>query len=202
MDKMPPRIIAIVGTPGSGKSFLVQKLAEYYQAEAFLEGEEENFPKFILEYFKDTYSNLRIIKWFRNKLIKEIKEAQKAAQQGKMVILDTFWLSNECYLSIMGNNKERLEAAELCSQDRKNLPFPDLIIYLKASERLIRKFMEQRKRSFENERAVHQALEIEKEHERIFTQKDFKNLIIFPRESLDFNKKEDLSQITRIIDSS
>lgn len=199
---MFPKIIAIVGAPGSGKSFLAQKIAEHYQAEAFLEGEEENFPKFILESFKETYCNLISFKWFRAKLIKEIKTAQKLAQQGKRVILDTFWLSNEGYLSIMGNKKEQLEAAELCAQDRKNLPLPDLIIYLKASEKVIGKFIKQRKRSFEDERAVHQALEIEKEHEQIFTSKSFKNLIIVPRDSLDFNRKEDLNQIIKIIDSS
>ena len=199
---MPPKIIAIVGAPGSGKSFLVQKLAEHYQAEAFLEGEESIFPEFILESLKKNEYDLKMIKWFRNQRIKEIKEAQKLVMQGKRLILDTFWLSNECYLKVMTDKKEQLEAVELCAQDRKNLPLPDLIIYLKASENVIRKFMEQRKRSFEDENHVDQALEIEKEHEQVFTSKKFKNLIILPRDNLDFNRKEDLHQIINIIDSS
>ncbi len=123
---MSSLIIAIVGAPGSGKSFLVQKIAAHYQAKAFLEEEEDNLPPFILESFKETYCDLISFKWFRNKLIKDIKEAQKLAQQGKRVILDTFWLSNECYLNMMEDQKQQSAAAELCFHNRKKTASPGL----------------------------------------------------------------------------
>ncbi len=43
------RIIAIVGAPRSGKSYLARRLATYFNAELFLEGEEGEFPSRIEE---------------------------------------------------------------------------------------------------------------------------------------------------------
>jgi len=44
-------IVAVIGSPGTGKSFLTKKLAEFLHAEKILE-EDVKFPERILENFK------------------------------------------------------------------------------------------------------------------------------------------------------
>ncbi|MFA6461722.1 MAG: deoxynucleoside kinase [Candidatus Woesearchaeota archaeon] len=190
------KIITIIGAPGSGKSFLARKLAPRLNAQLFLEGEVEDFPKEVLDKLGDYYCDLKLFIWFTNKLIKEMKEAQKLKETGKTVILDTFWMIDECYLEFVREDTERKEAMKILEENKKNLQLPDKIIMLKASEDKIVKQMKKRDRSFENEEIVKKNLFLAKEYERIFTKKKFGDrLIIIDREKLDFEKEEDLKEI-------
>jgi len=192
-------IIAIIGAPGSGKTFLTKKLAQHYHALAFLEGEEQDFPPEILSKIKDNICDLEVLLWFRHKLIKEIVEAKKVAPLGKVILLDTFWKCSECYLDLIEEVEERKEASRVLEEDEKILPLPDKIILLKASEDKLREFMQQRGRSFEKEETMQINLFLQQEYERIFTMDKYPNLIIIDRDHLDFEKEEDLREVLNIL---
>jgi deoxyadenosine/deoxycytidine kinase len=196
------KIIAIIGAPGSGKSFLVHKLAEKLHALAFMEGEVPDFPPEIFTKLKENICDLEVFLWFRHKLIKEMVEAKKVAHLGKVILLDTFWKCSECYLDLIEDLEERKEASRLLEEDARIIPLPDKIILLKASEEKLREFMQQRGRSFENEETLQVNLFLQQEYERIFTLDRFSNLIIIDRDNLDFEKEEDLMEIIEIIHSS
>lgn len=190
------QIIAVIGAHGSGKSFLVRKLAENYHAIAFMEGETEDFPKVILNKLEQNECDLEVFLWFRNRLIKEMLDAQKLAHPNKIILLDTFWKCNECYLDLIEDDEERKEAARVLEEDEKILPLPEKIILLKTSEEKLREMMLKRARHFENEEVVQTNLYLAKEYARIFTKKKFGDrLIILDREDLDFEKEEDLKEI-------
>lgn len=200
---MPGKIIAIIGAPGSGKSFLARKLAPRLNAQLFLEGEVEDFPKEILDQLGDYYCDLKLFIWFTNKLIKEMEEAQKIKELGKTVILDTFWMIDECYLEFIPEDTERKEAMRILEENKNNLQLPDKIIMLKASEDKIIEQMKKRDRYFENEEIVKKNLFLAKEYQRIFTKKKFGDrLIIMDRDNLDFEKEEYLKEVIMEINFS
>lgn len=142
---MKGKIIAVVGVPASGKSFLVKKLAQHYKAIAFFEGEEKDLPKRVTENLKKNIRNLETIVWFRNKLAKEIVKAKKLAQKGRNMILDTFWLSNECDVKSMLKGFEKDIVTELSNFDRKILDYPNIVIFLKISGQTINNFVKKGK---------------------------------------------------------
>jgi len=197
---MKGKIIAIVGSPAVGKSFLAKILAREINAKCFLEGEEKDLPKRITFLLKHNKMNLELIIWFRNKLAKEIIEAKNLASKGKNVVLDTFWLSNKPYIESMPKGFEKQLALELLSLDRKFLPFPDLTIFLKATKHTISKLASKRKRSFELKKRnfIKNAIIIQKLHEKTFTKKSLKGkLITINRDSLDFGKEKDMKKLLK-----
>ncbi|MFH0701671.1 MAG: AAA family ATPase [Candidatus Woesearchaeota archaeon] len=198
---MPGKIIGIVGAPGSGKSFLVHKLAEQYHAIAFMEGEPKEFPSEIRDKLEQNECDLEVFLWFRAKLLKDMLEAQRLSHLGKTILLDTFWKVSECYLDLIEEDEERKEAARVLEEDEKLLPLPDKIILLKISEEKLRELIKKRDRSFENEEVIQTNLFLAKEYERIFTQKKFgERLIIVDRDEMDFEKEEDVKEVMKRIE--
>lgn len=101
------RIIAIVGAPRSGKSFLAKRLVEHYGGRAFFEGEEINFPARIKEDIAKNIRPLERVLWFRNKLVEKYRVALRHKQKGELVILDTFWISYQLFIDALVKGFER-----------------------------------------------------------------------------------------------
>lgn len=193
-------IIAIIGAPGVGKTFLAQKLAEQQNAIPILEKEKE-IPSIIIQNLKNNSNPVQTILWFRNKCIKDLQQALQLKQQGKHVIMDTCLVSNELHITTMtsgANQKILLEQAE---RDRQLLPHPDIIILLDASAETIRKFTLQRARDFDtNEQFLKRNLSIQKAHLQYY-EKNKEKIIYINRDNLDFNNRADLLKIVNKINN-
>lgn len=131
---MKPKIIAIIGTPRSGKSFLAQRLAEKLNYEVILEGNNGEFPTFIKDDIKNKAHGIRRILWFRNQQLTNFLNAVDLQKQGHGSVLDTFWIDYQMYVDMLlvGEDKEVVD--DLIKIDRKNNNWPDIIIYLKNTE--------------------------------------------------------------------
>lgn len=188
---MDPIIIAIIGGPGVGKSFLVNKLAEYFNAEKIVENVEE-IPEKIIENFKKDVGQIETIIWFRNKCIRDIERALKLKEEGKVVIMDTYLTSTELHISTMTSGFEQEILFQQFKFDKKYIPSPDIVIFLDAAENKIRGFTLKRGRDFDtNEKFIQRNLSIQKAHSDYYKQnKDF--LIYLNRDNLDFEKREDI----------
>ncbi len=182
---MKPIIIAIIGAPGTGKTFLTKKLAEHLGAEQILEDE---IPDRIIENLKHNKRPAETIIWFRNKCIRDMEKAQKFKKQGKTVVMDTYWLSNELYIPIMTEGFEKELLVEQAEIDHNYLPQPDIVVYLDASEETIRKLVQLRGRNFDtSEPYLKHILEIKKAHDDYY-KKNKKSLVYINRDELDFGK--------------
>ncbi len=200
---MRGKIIAVVGAPGSGKSFLVKKLKEYLNAEAFFEGEEKDLPEKIIENLSKQVNNFETILWFRNQRIKDFLKALELKEKGKNIILDTFWITNQFHINSMLNNFEKKVALDLGALDLKSFPMPDLIIFLKIEEKDIRKSIKLRARNFDqNESFIKRILSINKEHKDFFKKNKFKNLLIIDKNKFDFSKEKDFYELIKKITNS
>lgn len=183
------RIIAVVGGPRSGKSFLTKKLADYYGGVAFI---EEELPLRIQENLKRDVRDIERHLWFRNQQVKIFLQAQELKRRGQVAILDNFWISYQLYLEAT-TGFEREVVDELAEIDRQMFDWPDLVILLCNSEQGIREFIKKGGREFDNSEEYIQRtiLPINAIQEKFFkSHQGVKNVAVIDRDGLDF--KDDL----------
>jgi len=89
MKKNTGRLITLVGSPASGKTFLANILKKRFDAEIILEEPDTGFPIEIQNNFKNKENYLEIVLWFRNHEINNYLRALDLINQGKNVIIDT-----------------------------------------------------------------------------------------------------------------
>lgn len=194
-------IVAICGGPGTGKSTLVKKLVKHYQAVPIFEGEEKDFPQRLKDNLKNNENHLEIMIYFRNLLTRMHLEATKHKAEGKLVIMDTFWLTNDIYANTwLENDFQKELMQEVSKLDSLFLDMPDLIICLQAGKELVKNFMTNRGRSFEGSSDVMDRFVAAGEAHYDFF-KTYKNTIFVNRSELDFYDHEHFSKITEIIDN-
>lgn len=203
---MNGKIIAVVGGPRSGKSFLVDKLAKHYGGTAILEGEERDFPDRIREDIQENIRPLERIIWFRNKLVKEYLKALELKSQGQILVIDNFWISYQLYIDALTKDFEGEIIHDIASIDRQTLEWPDLTILLSLSEEGIRDFIKRGGREFDNseEFIKDQALPIHKLHVDFFSRDEIKskNVLIIERDNLDFSEDDDFKFLIEKIEQS
>lgn len=204
---MNGKIIAVVGGPRSGKSYLVDKLAKHYNGIAILEGEEQDFPERIREDIRQNIRPLERITWFRNKLVREyFKALDLKKKEGKLVVIDNFWISYQLYIDALAKDFEGEIIHEIASIDRQTLEWPDLTILLTLSEEGIRDFIKRGGREFDNseEFITKQALPIHKLHTEFFSRDEVKNkkVLTIQRDNLDFSTESDFHALLEKVDQN
>ncbi|MCW5518613.1 deoxynucleoside kinase [Aureitalea sp. L0-47] len=123
------KIIAVVGAQSSGKSTLVEQIAEKNPLwKVFYEG--ESFPKFVTTAFVDPHKRIHAFLYFHNKWVEQYIEAERLRDQGKVVILDNYWLSNLFYIDTLINDDEKEQMIKLIENTARLFSPPDGIIYL------------------------------------------------------------------------
>ncbi|GEM_PF-1657130 len=195
---MEPRIISIIGAPGVGKSFLVEKLAKKINATAILE-EANGLPDRIIENFKNNCGQMETILWFRNKLIEDIKKAFCLKEQKISVVMDTWLISNELHITTMTRGFEQEILLTQAKFDREFMPKPDIIIFLDASENTIRMLTQKRARNYDtNEEFMQRNLSIKKAHDDYYKEnKD--SLVYINRDNLYFENESDIQKVVDIL---
>ncbi len=190
-------IIAICGGPGTGKSTLVHKLRDHYNAEAIFEGEE--FPERIKENLRDNKNQLESRIYFRNLLTKMHLKAEVLKQQGKFVIMDTFWLTNDVYSERwLEHDFQKDLMRELSLLDSQFLSMPDLMIILEADKHKVHEFMMKRGRLFEIDGDVVNRFVTAGNAHRDFFERHH-NAYFIDRSELDFEKSDHFKIITDLI---
>ncbi len=191
------RIIAICGGPGTGKSTLVHKLSDHYGAEAIFEGEE--FPERIKENLSQNQNQLESRLFFRNLLTKMHLRAEQLKQAGKLVIMDTFWLTNDVYSeNWLEHDFHKELMRDLSELDTRFLSMPDLMIILEADKTKIQEFMMKRGRLFELEGDVLNRFVKAGDAHKDFFERHL-NTFFIDRSELDFEKADHFKIVTDLI---
>lgn len=204
MDNSKGKIIAVVGSPRSGKSFLSKILADHYNADVFIE-DANVFPARILE---DLAKNVRPLErslWFRNQLVRKYREALVSKKEDRFAILDNFWLSWQLYLGVLDIDFEAELLREVADFDREILGWPDIIIFLKVRESSIRKFIKLGGRDFDQmeEYITKQVLPVNRSHQKFFENNTDipSKVIVLERDDMDFLKQDDLKKLILLIEN-
>lgn len=199
------KIIAIIGAPRSGKSFLAQKIAMHYKTNVFLEGEEKDFPKRIIEDMEKNIRPLERILWFRNKITFDYLTALKLQAQGEVVVLDTCWLDVKPYNDVLVKGFERKILNDLFKTDMSLLPWPDTVIFLQNSKQRTRDFQAKSGRNFDagDTYFEEQIAPLIDSYESFFKRSSIQSRITtIDRSQLDFEKKKDFMKIISSIEKT
>lgn len=150
-------IISFVGIPGSGKSSIVREISKIINTEFFVEPEEEQWPEIVTK--RDVYGFFTGITWFRGIRIKQLYDAEQISQDKKLVILDTYYdkliglyLGKKGLDWLISKKDKYFDTVKKMSKtDYEILPNVDLIIFLKVSKNLWKRFISLRNRALDNE---------------------------------------------------
>ena len=145
------KIIAVVGAPSVGKSTFVRHLKDNYEVAAFLEGEENTFPEFVKENISKNKNRLQTTLYFHNQNIEQYNKALELRRDKQHVVLDTFWLTNLFFVNntIYSSKSEQELVKHLTKLTNQSLQLPDYVIYLEASDQLVKTRVLSRGRGFE-----------------------------------------------------
>jgi len=202
MPSQKGAIIVITGGSGLGKSTLTKLLAEHFDAEYILEGEEKDFPARVIEGFKKDDRELELGMFFRNKRIQDYLTAMDLKSQGQVVFLDTFWMTNDIYTQVcIMDDFEKQLMQEVAQLDKKTYPLPDCLICLSANDQTILDFVAKRGRSYENnEKITQRYLDLNHTHEQFFKGHNLPNTEFVDRSNLDFFQTEDLEKVIKLVE--
>ncbi|MBN1585311.1 deoxynucleoside kinase [Candidatus Uhrbacteria bacterium] len=166
MRKQEGRIIAVVGSIGSGKSFLVRGLEGGYRIKAFYEGETGDFPDFLKDNLANGSNYLQTELYFLNQNIRHYVRAVSLKREGHDVVLDTYWMTIGFFLgSVLTDPNEFRLMTDMIASVSEMLPPPDDIVFLDASDRLLAERIARRGRSFEGN-VLPIAVDVSREHRK------------------------------------
>lgn len=198
-------IIAVVGAPRTGKSYLAKKLAQHYGAELFLEDDGGGYPDRMQENLAKNIRPLERQLWFRTKCVEKYLKAKELQSIGKSSVLDIFWLSTHLYIDDLLEGFERELMWDISGQDAKTLGYPDVIVYLRHSLDGIKEFVAQGGREFDiSDKYYREVIEpAHRSHELFFGKpQDGMNVLSLDRTGIDFNNDEHLLELVSRINTS
>lgn len=127
------KVVAVVGGPRCGKSHLVAGLAKYFNAPAFFEGEEHDFPAEIIGYCANDTHPVERYKFFREIVLANQIEASEMTKDHPLVFIDSSWFNMIPFRLIYKRNEsEKRILDDLAENDLRTLPWPDVILYIKT----------------------------------------------------------------------
>jgi deoxyadenosine/deoxycytidine kinase len=198
-----PCTIGIIGSPGSGKTYLAARFAQHLGARSIFE-EEFHFPERIFENLRRGKDLFETIVWFRNKQLDEHNRTIGLANQYPLVVSDSTLYQNQMYID--------LYIKDLFSQSiLKNLGKLDIqsseplsiYIYIRASRQTVRDYLDRKDPSWPlySEIFFDYLSQMADYAEAFISANQIPNLVKINREDFDFSNIDDfyslLSQIKR-----
>jgi len=198
MVKLKSKLIVIEGAIGVGKTSLVLQLSKKFNAKCNLEIVEEN--PFLLKFYDDIerYAFQTQIFFLLSRYRQQIELAQLDLFN-QLIFSDYLFAKDRIFahLNLFGNELSMYERLyEIMS---KNIPRPDLIVYLQARTELLMKRIALRDRPFERKMSYEYMMRLNSTYEDFFSYPDNYQglkLIKIDTNNLDFvGIKEDLDYI-------
>ncbi len=175
---------------GVGKTALAIKLAEKLNARCILEEVEEN--PFLANFYQDmrTYALPTQLFFLLSRHRQQQQISQQALFQEKIVSDYTFYKDRIfAYLNLSDHELKLYE--KIYDFLEKDVPKPDLVVYLQASIPLLLERIKKRGRSFEQDISPEYLEVLSDAYNRFFLHYDTTPLLIVNTANLDFVKNEE-----------
>lgn len=189
------RYIAIEGVIGAGKTSLAQKLSERLSANLILEEFEEN--PFLEKFYEDRKRYAFQTQMFF--LVNRYKQQQQLNQQelfSKYIVSDYIFEKDKifAYLNLSGEELKLYE--NLFPLLERDIPKPDLVIFLQSSlDRLVTN-VKQRDRKIEHNLTRGYLTELSEAYNNFFFKYNNTPLLIVNTTDIDFvNNEEDFTEL-------
>lgn len=189
-------LIALLGCPAVGKSFLISKLEERLGSDSIYEFNRGVLPPQIKQNLEKRQNLFENLLWFRNLQVSNYSQALSRSK--KITIIDTPFYQYKFYIDyFLEDQFQKNILNRLFELDWSWFEQPDITIYIKSSPSLIKTYLSYRKgtRTWEEDNTWPDFIsQIHYNFEHLLNEGIVKpkNLIVINREDYDFNKKNDL----------
>jgi deoxyadenosine/deoxycytidine kinase len=191
--------INIEGAIGAGKTSLAKVLAEKMEAKLILEETEEN--PFLPDFYKDKKRYAFQTQLFF--LLSRHKQQQELFTTDlfhKKVISDYLFDKDRIFASVNLDQKEFHLYEKLASLLEKDIPKPDLVIYLQTSSEVLMKRIKERGRSYEKNIDVEYIKALNEAYNHYFFHYAKTPLLVVNTDRIDLvNNEKDLSDLLALL---
>jgi deoxyguanosine kinase len=190
-----PRFIALEGPIRVGKSTLARILAERLHARRIYDCEDNPF---LSSFYDDVAgSAFRAQMYFLFERHRRMKEAAVDAVSGT-VVSDFLFEKDRIFANINLDNEELRLYDHYYEMLSRDLPLPDLVVYLQASPEVLRQRMEKKRDPSEADVADEYLNEVVKAYEHFFFRYTASDLLVVNTSEIDFVERDaDLQQLLR-----
>jgi deoxyguanosine kinase len=193
--------VAIEGAIGAGKTSLAKLLAQKTDARLILEETEEN--PFLPDFYKDKRRYAFQIQLFF--LLSRHKQQQELFAMDlfhKKVVSDYFFGKDRIFASVNLDEREFLLYDKLLSMLEKDIPKPDLVIYLQSSSEVLLKRIKERGRSFEKEMDLDYIRALNEAYNYYFFHYTQSPLLVVNTDRIDFvHNEKDLADLLALLNT-
>jgi len=190
-----PRFIALEGPIRVGKSTLARLLAERLHARRIYDCEDNPF---LSSFYEDIPgSAFRAQMYFLFERHRRLKEAAVDAVSGP-VVSDFLFEKDRIFANINLDNEELRLYDHYYDMLARDLPVPDLVVYLQATPEVLRQRIGKKKEPSEAHVADEYLDEVVKAYEHFFFRYTVSDLLVVNTSEIDFVERDaDLQQLLR-----
>jgi deoxyguanosine kinase len=189
------RYIAIEGVIGAGKTTLAKKITERLQAKLVLEKFEEN--PFLTKFYEDQDHYAFQTQIFF--LLSRYKQQQELFQGDlfyNFLVSDYIFDKDKIFAYLTLQDDELKLYETLISTIEKNIPTPDLVVYLQSSTERLMSNIKKRGRSFEENMSEDYIKDLNEAYNYFFFRYKSAPLLIINSTEIDFvNEPEDFEDL-------
>ncbi len=201
MEKLNLEYIAIDGVIGVGKTTLTNMLVERFKGKAVYEVVEEN--PFLADFYEDpkrfAFQTQMFFLLSRYRQQHEIPQRELFHQ---LIVADyTFW-KDKIFAYLNLEDRELFLYEKVVTLLEKDIPKPDLVVYLKSTPERLMQNIKKRGRSFERNISFDYIQSLNKAYNNFFNHYNETPLLIINTTTLDFvDDRDDFQGIVRLISS-
>jgi deoxyadenosine/deoxycytidine kinase len=192
------KFIAVEGPIGVGKTSLVELLAERFEARRLLEKSENPF---LHDFYQDRKGAAFQCQLFF--LLNRFRQQQELAQGNlfhKAVVCDYVFAKDKIFAYLNLDDSELMLYEKLYGLLEEQVPHPDLVIYLQASDDVLMERIRRRQRDYEKEISERYVAELNRAYNHFFFHYSRTPLLVIDTSKIDFVKsREDLEELFRQI---
>ena len=194
--------IVIEGLIGVGKTELAKILADRLQARLILEDSEGN--PFLKDFYKDreryAFQTQIFFLLSRFRQQQELLEYDLFAQR---IVLNYLFAKDKIFASVVLDEKEFHLYQKLISYLERNIPRPDLVIYLQSTPEMLFQKIKQRGKEYEKDIEINYLLDLNEAYNRYFFHYKESPLLVINTDNFDFiNNETDLKDLLEKIKTS
>ncbi len=200
-NPIEPKLIAVEGAIGAGKTSLSRLLSERYQAQLELEKDEDN--PFIAKFYEDPRGLAFQTQIFF--LLSRYQQYLDLAQRGlfnSVVIIDYLFQRDRIFADLNLSGHEKALYDQIYHLIVKKIPRPDLVIFLQAGEETLIERVEKRNRDYESDIDFEYVKNVNQAFNNFFFYYQDAPLLVVNTDEIDFvEKKGDLEELINKINS-
>jgi len=191
--------LAIEGVIGAGKTSLTQKLAAHFSAKKLFEQHDEN--PFLKDFYKSPKQFAFPTQLFF--LLSRYRQQQEIAQGElfhDLLIADYIFPKDRIFASITLEDRELLLYDKIASLLERDVPRPDLVLYLQSSTERLLANIKMRNRDYEKQISEEYIRELNEAYNQFFLNYTASPLLIINSTEIDFvHNEEDFKDLAQQI---